>query len=497
MRMYSSLHQRCHPRQRLTQPSSIELAKILLTAVPESLREIAATNLPAVSSILWREFLDENKPEWFKDLPSDIQSYLIQQFGPSTAWVSPTATAASDAATTEEASSATPEASSGSGIVTSILTVSIGSVGIPIAAPSSTTTSAPPPGLTRTQKLGIGIGVGLPLAILFTAALVLCCCYCLRRRHRKSVDGSQPPSSPGFIPRFAFQEKGEHHDPLNGTSRDRHISQDTSYSGYSNWDDDVIETMENTQRANDHGALNDNGHGAPIPAPPLYHTHSSNRARGKRTSYSSLHSVQEEHEPEDMPALPRDPFRPSPPRRTSFGLVPGPAQTRRKPVPSTSANSTPRSSVQSNPDRNSLATAAAAASASHGLLRQPMPEHTNSGSTMSSYESLSPGFGNHTTITASPVSALSVSPPKTPKSKNPFSNDYSYVEDYGPEYQNVFQYDDLENGLYGGNTEFSRYPQYPPSVPPAKNALRTEWPLRNAAAHKRNKSPLWDRVYSP
>jgi hypothetical protein len=488
-----------HLRQRLTQLRSIELAKILLTAIPESLRAIAVTNLPEVSSILWRDFLDNNKPEWFNDLPSDVQSYLVQQFGPSTAWESPTATDASNAATITEAVSATSGASSGLGVVTSILTVSIGSIGVPIAAPSSTSPSAPAPapaGLTRAQKLGIGIGVGLPLAMLFTAALVLCFCFCLRRRHKKSVDGSQPPSSPGFIPRFAFQEKDEHHVPLNGTSRSRHVSQDTNYSGYSNWDDDVIETMENSQRANGQGAVHDSGHGAPIPAPPSYHTHSSNRARGKRTSYSSLHSVQEVHEPEESPVLPRDGFRPSPARRTSFGLVPGPAQTKRKPVASTSTNSTPRSSVQSNPERSTLATTAAAATASHGLLRQPMPEHTNSGSTMSSFDSLSPspGFGNHTSITASPVSALSVTPPKTPKPKNPFSNDYSYVEDYGPEYQNVFPYDDLENGLYGGNTDFSRYPQYP-AVPPAKSPSRTEWPLRNLSGHRRDKSPLWDRVY--
>jgi hypothetical protein len=508
MRKCSSLHQSLHACQRLTQPRSIELAKILLTAIPESLRAIAVTNLPAVSSILWRDFLDNNKPEWFKDLPPDVQSYLIEQFGPSTAWELPTATDASNAATTTEAVSATSEASSGSVVVTSILTVTIGSIGVPIAAPSSTSASAPaaaPAGLTRTQKLGIGIGVGLPLAMLFTAALVLGCCFYLRRRHKKSVDGSQPPSSPGFIPRFAFQEKGEHHAPLTGKSRDRHISQDTNYSGYSNWDDDVIETMENSQRAYGHGAASDSGHGAPIPAPPSYHTHSSNRARGKRTSYSSLHSVQEVHEPEESPVLPRDGFRPSPPRRTSFGLVPGPAQTKRKPVPSMSATSTPRSSIQSNPDKNTPATAAAAATASQGLRRQPMSEHTNSGSTMSSFDSLSPspGFGNHTAVTASPVSAMSVSPPKTPrtpktpktqKPKNPFSNDYSYVEDYGPEYQNVFQYDDLENGLYGGNTDLSRYPQYP-EVPPAKSPSRTEWPLRNLSGHKRDKSPLWDRVY--
>ena len=66
--------------------TSISLAQILLTAVPESLRQIAATNLPAVSSILWEEFLDDKRPEWFLELPWEIQNYLIRKFGPQTAW---------------------------------------------------------------------------------------------------------------------------------------------------------------------------------------------------------------------------------------------------------------------------------------------------------------------------------------------------------------------------------------------------------------------------
>ena len=80
---------------------------------------------------------------------------------------------------------------------------------------------------------------------------------------------------------------------------------------------------------------------------------------------------------------------------------------------------------------------------------------------------------------------------RNPKSANPFSNDYSYVEDYGAEYHHG--YDEVENGLYGGNTSFSRYPE--PSKASSKNS-KTEWPLRNTGArHARTKSPLWDRVY--
>ncbi|KAF2708455.1 hypothetical protein K504DRAFT_381543 [Pleomassaria siparia CBS 279.74] len=486
-------------------PDAISFAQILLTAIPESLRSIAATNLPAVSSILWEEFLDDKKPEWFLELPSAIQSYLIQNFGPSTAFESPSATdvASNSATTTQALSTPTSEASSvqtsdessgtkaQSSVFTSIVTTSLGSVGIPIALPSNTapTDSSPTSdlsesGLSRGQKIGIGVGV--PLAIL-TVATLLGCCTLLRRRRKRSVNGSQPPSSPGFIPRFAFQEKGEDQTPLTRNSRGngKYLSQDTSYSNYSNWDDDVIETMENNQRENTNANAIVNGgfdtistHGAPAPAPPLYHTHSSNRARGKRTSYStlhSLHSVAEVHEPDESPVLPRDGFRPSPPRRTSFGL-----------------------------NKRGLATAAAAASASQTLLR-PVPDHSHSGSSNSTNSdldltpNLGPGFGNTAHVSASSASSLSA----TPSVHNPFKNEHSnpnpftndhYVEDYGPEYMNVYQHDDLENGLYGGHTDLSRYPQYPEV--PAKNASRTEWPLRSEKNwYTRNKSPLWDRIY--
>jgi hypothetical protein len=73
---------------------------------------------------------------------------------------------------------------------------------------------------------------------------------------------------------------------------------------------------------------------------------------------------------------------------------------------------------------------------------------------------------------------------------NPFKSDYSYVEDYGPEYQNG--YIDHEDGMYGGNTSLDRYPD--PSPP--RRSSKTEWPLRNLSlGHRRKSSPLWDRVY--
>ena len=68
-----------------TNSLSASLADVLLTAFPESLREVAATNIPDVSKLLWLEFLDGPKPAWFTDLPTDIESYLVQQYGPLTA----------------------------------------------------------------------------------------------------------------------------------------------------------------------------------------------------------------------------------------------------------------------------------------------------------------------------------------------------------------------------------------------------------------------------
>ncbi|OCL09082.1 hypothetical protein AOQ84DRAFT_405350, partial [Glonium stellatum] len=75
-------------RKRQSAIDPVSLADVLLTAIPESLREIAATNIPAVSRILWSEFLDGSKPAWFTAMPTDIQNYLVEKFGPSTAFAS-------------------------------------------------------------------------------------------------------------------------------------------------------------------------------------------------------------------------------------------------------------------------------------------------------------------------------------------------------------------------------------------------------------------------
>ncbi|KAF2190571.1 hypothetical protein K469DRAFT_721471 [Zopfia rhizophila CBS 207.26] len=457
-------------------PDAVSLANILLTAIPESLRQIAATNVPAVSSILWEEFLDDKKPSWFLALPTDIQSYLISQFGPKTtipsvaasaapssapAWVSSVPAETSAASETQPTETESAEMTQASKLtksaettrfVTSIITVSSSSIGIPIAKPtespssSSFPTSSPAApsshdsGLSKQQK--IGIGVGIPFAILGAAALGFGLCLLLRRR-RKSKNGSVPPSSPGFIPRFAFQEKStEHLDQIHPLYRNNnnHSNQDLSHMG---WDDDVIQPSNVTQAPHT---------SKPIMAPALFHTHSSNRARGRRTSYQSLHSVPEveEQDEAESPVLPKH----SPQRqRPTHPPIPVASQVKRKPVPSADGISPPHT------NRHSLAAQAASRTLLHQAISSPHRQQHNNNS-----------------FTLSPA----ISPVEERNAKNPFSNDYSYIEDYGPEYHNG--YIEIENGLYGGNQSLSRYLE--------PKCSKTEWPLKNGGENRQNKSPL-------
>ncbi|KAJ4369072.1 hypothetical protein N0V83_006155 [Neocucurbitaria cava] len=230
----------------------------------------------------------------------------------------------------------------------------------------------------------------------------------------------------------------------------------------------------------------------PIMAPALYHTHSSNRARGKRTSYTSLHSVAEVTEPdEDMesPVLGRN--QGTPPRQTMRRLstplhmemppVPEVATIKRKPVPTSPTPTSP-----------------AAGAASRSLLRPPLTMANNSGSSssgmaVSSASNSSRGSRGHEEFHSSdsPISPLSSHAPP----QNPFAGGYDYLEDYGPEYSHSGGYLDHHEdvGLYGGHRSLDRYPD--PS-PPRKSS-KTEWPLKNmvGSVHKRTRSPMWDRVY--
>ncbi|KAH9875120.1 hypothetical protein J1614_004609 [Plenodomus biglobosus] len=518
-----------HLENRQVDP--ISLAQVLLTALPLSLRLIAATNVPVVSSILWRDFLDDNKPEWFLNLPGDIQSYLIAEFGPETAWptaapsasdskapasvtVEPSATSLiseqpSSSALNPSITSSLPESLSiASSSTASSGDFSFGSTSQSITSqpsssslsrvrtlsstpfPSATTNLEAPavvdPGLSKTQKIGLGVGV--PLALLALVALLFACCIWYRRRKRRHVNGNEPPSSPGFIPRFSFQDRGldyenrEHRAPLNPV-----FNSSSQNVGDTNWEDDdyehtnaaALDRCDTFPPATAPPPMATQNH-APIMAPALFHTHSSNRARGTRLSYTSLHAVAEVSEPdEDMlesPILGRrqtrtGPRRPSLPTNSNVPSSPSSSTIKRKPVP------------------NSPIESPAASIASRSLLRPPLaPAAGDSGSSSSglAVSSISSNSG------LSYESESPISPITRPAPRNPFAGEYDYLEDYGPEYS-INGYLDHEDGAYGGHRSLDRYPE----ASPPRCSLKTEWPLRNVVGSgpKRNRSPMWDRVY--
>ncbi|KAH6619003.1 hypothetical protein C7974DRAFT_317386 [Boeremia exigua] len=280
-------------------PNAIELAKVLLTALPASLRQLAATNIPAVSSILWREFLDDNKPDWFTALPSSIQSYLIVQYGPSTAWPTSTPTPSSTLASTTADATATETAASAA------------------ASPDS------PPETNSGLSMGakIGIGIGVPLGVLALLAVLIPCCIASRKKKPKKSSGYEPPPSPGFMPQGAFQEKPtsyqEHRTPLNRAQ---------------SWDHDDEPWLQPAADGRPtHPASNLPANNTAIVGPPLVHTHSSSRGRGKRTSHNSLHSVAELTEPDDTHAL-RSTRRSSLPPPADTHPIPPSTSIRRKPL---------------------------------------------------------------------------------------------------------------------------------------------------------------------
>ena len=497
--------------------NSVELAKVLLTALPASLRQIAATNIPAVSSILWREFLDDNKPAWFTALPSNIQSYLIVQYGPSTAWPTSTrSSSASSASTTLDSSTIT-------------------------SAPATSSTSDPdsPPtsdsGISQGAKIGIGIGV--PLGALALLAVLIPCCFAFRKKKQKKPSGYEPPPSPGFMPHGAFQEKSasyqEYRRPLNRSQ---------------SWDQDdelwMQPVADDPTHQPQHNASNlPMGNSTTIAGPPLVHTHSSNRARGKRTSNNSLQSVAEVTEPDEEYAAYSPHKRML--RRSSRSLrthdlhpVPNGVSISRKPVPQ---EIRPVSSIES------PATSPMADRNSYGhfsLLRPAMINHDHSGSSSSGLEATlsSPEDSRRSSANTAPTepgSPISSPPPGTQAKRisnpftkpsneytyttpqpvninaepqhihtnqpsNPFSNDYAYVEDYGPEYSHG--YVDEHDGLYGGHRSLEAYPVVPEKS--ERRGSKTDWPLKDwplktlgsmgrGIERGRERSPQWDRVYEP
>jgi hypothetical protein len=146
--------------------------------------------------------------------------------------------------------------------------------------------------------------------------------------------------------------------------------------------------------------------------------------------------------------------------------------------------------------------------------RPDLPLHDSSGSTLSELATSSPSRHNsdqsYGSDPTSPISPLSAP-------LNPFSNSYSYVEDFGPEYasngyghghgnnspHNGYanysyasnDYVDIEDGLYGGHRSLDAYAT-PEAAPAPRRNSKTEWPLRNVMGTRRsNQSPIWDRVY--
>lgn len=350
-------------------------------------------------------------------------------------------------------------------------------------------------------------------------ALAFGCCALRRRRKRKTVEGSLPPESPGFIPRFAFQERYnenlEHRTPLN---------HDMTHDNGTAWGDegeDPVESMSthpylwNGLKTNDpttfpvqiqapsnHNAL-DNGIDVddsanskamtmqgprPIMAPALYHTHTSNRARGKRTSYTSLHSVAEVSEPDGMesPVLGRSAPRNHGAARDSMASsLPVGVQIKRKPVPP----NLPSPSLPTSP--SPVVLSPAAQTASHTLKRQKMAEHSGSSSSGLAL-STSTGLTSDSSLAVHAESMSPVSPSADRLPNNPFHYD-SYIEDYGPEYQNG--YVDVEDGLYGGNTSLQLLSHY--AIEPRRKNSKTEWPLKNliGSHHRRRSSPIWERIH--
>ena len=464
---------------------------------------MAATNIPGVSSILWREFLDDNKPDWFKDLPSNIQSYLIVQYGPSTAWPTSTPTSsASSASTTADSSTMTSA-----------------------ATPSATSDPDSPPasksGLSQGAKIAIGLGV--PLGVLALLSVLVPCCIACRKKPKKS-SGYEPPPSPGFMPHGAFQEKStsyqEYRRPLNRSQ---------------SWDQDDELWMQPVADDPLHGQhqsapSHPMGNSTTIVGPPLVHTHSSNRARGKRTSHNSLHSVAEVTEP-DEEYVAYSPNRRML-RRSSMPLrlqdpppVPVGASIRRKPT--SMGESFTQESPLTSPvsERKSFG--------HFSLLRPAMLHQDHSGSSSSGLAATMSSSENSRRSSANTALTEPASPISSPSSQqkatnpfftttntddfhepqhvnpnhpaNPFSNDHAYVEDYDSEYQKG--YVNVDDGLYGGHKSIHAYPVVPEKSErrSSKGALggMGEWPLKDwplktlgsMGRGRRERSPQWDRVY--
>lgn len=220
---------------------------------------LALTNVPAVSRLLWSDFLDDKTPDWFTALPTDIQKYLSGEFGPTTA--------ASNSATSTPKST---DAQSTTSSATSQTAVSDNS------EKNSDSHQHMDGGLPLWAK--ITIGVAAPVLVLTLAALLLYCCLRRRRQRRLQAalghNSSRAPT-PAFISSShrtrSIQPPGDQHLPLRGG----HVSSADDLSPQST--------------PSSFGGPSYDNIGPVVPTP--------RSRRQSRHSYTSLHSVPEVPEP--------------------------------------------------------------------------------------------------------------------------------------------------------------------------------------------------------
>ena len=251
----------------------MSLGEVLLTGVPKSILAMALTNVPAVSRLLWSEFLDDNTPTWFTALPTDIQAYLSGEFGPTTAVSN---SASSTRSTSTSSSSSTPSPS-------------------PTNTPASAvadTQDNHSSGLPLWAKILIGVLV--PLLVLGLLGLLLLCCLRRRRHRRKMANARSRTPTPAFISTTyrggRANPPGEQHVPLRGGHRSRD----------SEVNDEFVGSTPHTSSSSDEyrtpigGPSYEN-----IPPPPTTTTQNLRRSskHSSRHSSTSLHSVPEMPEP--------------------------------------------------------------------------------------------------------------------------------------------------------------------------------------------------------
>ncbi|XTI82227.1 hypothetical protein V2W45_1463775 [Cenococcum geophilum] len=260
---------------------------------PESLREVAATKIPAVSQILMLEFLGGSKLAWFTALPTDIQSYLVQQYGPSTASASvcplspfisrtierPTLKNSATQPTTTQASS-------------------------PSSSGSSSASSSPSPAAPTTTKYITTLHQNRPRRRhpprrLALAATLLACCLLLRRRHHRhnyqDPRASRPPT-PEFLPTTPRHGHSTSHDRDHNLGMAMAMAMAMGTSPHHPLRGGAGEPL--SHRAYDDSGLHGSGiggpsyeHNPPPPPPPVVPYHpSGSRSRG---SFGSLGSVPE------------------------------------------------------------------------------------------------------------------------------------------------------------------------------------------------------------